>query len=163
MSIHYSAINHQYVSIICEEQGYLVYDELPMKINQSLLNRIHDYVNNENYTLLDLQNLVIQNGFIREYTSEYAHLFAYQDSYIDINKHVKINILTEDEYYRSIPKYKSEKYLKQLNQTQKESFAKDDGYSFEVYEEAVGDHPFVRELYNHSEVISIVRVFSAMF
>ena len=125
MSIHYSAINHQYVSIICEEQGYLVYDELPMKINQSLLNRIHDYVNNENYTLLDLQNLVIQNGFIREYTSEYAHLFAYQDSYIDINKHVKINILTEDEYYRSIPKYKSEKYLKQLNQTQKESFAKD--------------------------------------
>lgn len=45
----------------------------------------------------------------------------------------------------------------------KESFAKDDGYSFEVYEEAVGDHPFVRELYNHSEVISIVRVFSAMF
>ena len=125
MSIHYSAINHQYVSIIREEQGYLVYDELPMKINQSLLNRIHDYVNNENYTLLDLQNLVIQNGVIREYTSEYAHLFAYQDSYIDINKHVKINILTEDEYYRSIPKYKSEKYLKQLNQTQKESFAKD--------------------------------------
>ena len=73
MPIHYSAINHQYVSIIREEQGYLVYDELPMKINQSLLNRIHDYVNNENYTLLDLQNLVIQNGFIREYTSEYAH------------------------------------------------------------------------------------------
>ena len=120
-----SSINHQYVSIIREEQGYLVYDELPMKINQSLLNRIHDHVNNENYTLLDLQNLVIHNGLIREYTSEYAHLFAYQDSYIDINKHVKINILTEDEYYRSIPKYKSEKYLKQLNQTQKESFAKD--------------------------------------
>ena len=118
-------INHQSISIIREANGQLKYEELPMNINQSLVNKICDYVNNENYTLLDQQNLVIQNGFIREYTSEYAHLFAYQDSYIDINKHVKINILTEDENYRSIPKYKSEKYLKQLNQTQKESFAKD--------------------------------------
>ena len=106
-----SSINHQYVSIIREEQGYLVYDELPMKINQSLLNRIHHHVNNENYTLLDLQNLVIHNGLIREYTSEYAHLFAYQDSYIDINKHVKINILTEDEYYSFITQYPNSKHL----------------------------------------------------
>ena len=45
----------------------------------------------------------------------------------------------------------------------KETFAKDDGYSFEVYEEAVRDHPFVQELYKYSEVISIVRAFTAMF
>ena len=125
MPIQYSAINHQYVCIIREKQGYLVYDELPTSINQSLVNRIHDYVTNENYTILDLQDLVRYYGFIREYTSEYAHLLAYQDSYIDINKHVKINILTEDEYNRRIPKYKSEKYLKHLSQTLKESFAKD--------------------------------------
>ena len=45
----------------------------------------------------------------------------------------------------------------------KESFAKDDGYSFVVYEDAIGSHPLVKELRECKEVLTLIRLYTAMW
>ena len=89
MLIH-PTINHQYIGIIREVNGQLLYEELPVKNNHVLIDKIYNYVNSDDYTLLDLQELVLHNGVQLESTSQYAHLCSYRDSLVDVNKNIII-------------------------------------------------------------------------
>ena len=114
-------INHQYIGIIREVNGQLLYEELPVKNNHVLIDKVYNYVNSDDYTLLDLQELVLHNGVQLESTSQYAHLCSYRDSFVDVNKN--IIILTEKEYYRRYNNYKSDRHKRYLHSL-KVTFAK---------------------------------------